>query len=394
MKDYADEKYYSETDKFNCVINNEVRYTDIPLTEDRTFVKSNGSEAAVYTSTGGTVTGMPKTVVTAAYSLNIGARKTAEKVFIEHGRGYRDDDIAFSLAVFTYGSGYNYTMHEAIVSAQMKLVILPLQILHLFPAVMSEFEVTFFLTVPTIYKKIVANKESAKFLFRSCRYAITVADTMPQSLRKEIESILPQDCLLFDIYAMTEFACVSAPSNSRPLTTGRYLIKDLSTNKFLGVGEKGELLIDSKHTMIEYLGEGDKSDAFIFIDGKKYLRSGDVGYIDGKGIFHFVDRIKRTEKIAGHSIFLAEIEEEISLVENVKDCTVARKKGKNNKVFLCAYLQTEDKTDFGKITEEIKERILSKLNKFCLPQKFVSVDKIVKTSVGKNDFKYYEALDD
>jgi fatty-acyl-CoA synthase len=217
---------------------------------------------------------------------------------------------------------------------------------------------------------------------------------MSGNLWEEVKNILPKDCLWVDIYTMTEILCILSPSNGKPISTGKFFIKDLDSDKFLGAGEKGELLIDSKHTMIEYLGEGEKSEAFVFIDGKKYLKSGDVGYIDGKGIFHFVDRIKRVEKIAGHSIFLTEIEAEINTVEGVENCIIARKKDDKNKVYLSAYLKLADKANFNSITKTIEKNILERINKYSLPKKFIVVEEIAKTQMGKNDFAYYEKLKD
>ncbi len=49
-------------------------------------------------------------------------------------------------------------------------------------------------------------------------------------------------------------------------------------------------------------------DAFIQIDGKRFLRTGDLAYIDDEGYFFFVDRLKRMINAAGFKVWPAEVE--------------------------------------------------------------------------------------
>jgi len=49
-------------------------------------------------------------------------------------------------------------------------------------------------------------------------------------------------------------------------------------------------------------------DAFIQIDGKRFLRTGDLAYIDDEGYYFFVDRLKRMINAAGFKVWPAEVE--------------------------------------------------------------------------------------
>ncbi|WP_456398651.1 AMP-binding enzyme [Palaeococcus sp. (in: euryarchaeotes)] len=55
-----------------------------------------------------------------------------------------------------------------------------------------------------------------------------------------------------------------------------------------------------------YLNRGDEG--FIKINGGKWLRSGDLGYIDEEGYHHLLDRIKEVIKYKGHTVAPAELE--------------------------------------------------------------------------------------
>jgi fatty-acyl-CoA synthase len=48
--------------------------------------------------------------------------------------------------------------------------------------------------------------------------------------------------------------------------------------------------------------------AFIELDGKRFLRTGDLGYVDDEGYFFLVDRLKRMINASGYKVWPAEIE--------------------------------------------------------------------------------------
>ena len=54
----------------------------------------------------------------------------------------------------------------------------------------------------------------------------------------------------------------------------------------------------------------DKSteDAFMTIDGKRFLRTGDLGRVDEEGYFFMVDRLKRMINASGYKVWPAEVE--------------------------------------------------------------------------------------
>jgi fatty-acyl-CoA synthase len=49
-------------------------------------------------------------------------------------------------------------------------------------------------------------------------------------------------------------------------------------------------------------------EAFVDIDGKRFLRSGDLGYVDADGYFVMADRLKRMINASGYKVWPAEVE--------------------------------------------------------------------------------------
>jgi fatty-acyl-CoA synthase len=86
-------------------------------------------------------------------------------------------------------------------------------------------------------------------------------------------------------------------------------IIDPETGRELATGEVGEIVICGPQVFAGYWRKpGLTEAAFTTIEGKRYFRSGDLGYVDEEGYYFLVDRLKRMINAAGLKIWPAEIE--------------------------------------------------------------------------------------
>ena len=61
--------------------------------------------------------------------------------------------------------------------------------------------------------------------------------------------------------------------------------------------------------MLEYWNNPKATaDSFLKRDGKRFLRTGDLGYMDEEGYFFMVDRLKRMINASGYKVWPAEVE--------------------------------------------------------------------------------------
>ncbi|GAC1581623.1 MAG: long-chain fatty acid--CoA ligase [Candidatus Elarobacter sp.] len=93
----------------------------------------------------------------------------------------------------------------------------------------------------------------------------------------------------------------------------------------LGPNETGEILIAGSQVMREYWKQPEATaEAFIERDGKRFLRTGDLGYIDDDGYFFLVDRVKRMINASGFKVWPAEVETKLFAHPAVKEaCVIA-----------------------------------------------------------------------
>jgi fatty-acyl-CoA synthase len=94
-----------------------------------------------------------------------------------------------------------------------------------------------------------------------------------------------------------------------PIQGTTSLIVDPDTLEPLPTGTPGEILIHGPQVFRGYWGRPDASAAaFVEIAGQRFLRTGDLGYVDDEGYFFMVDRLKRMINAAGYKVWPAEVE--------------------------------------------------------------------------------------
>ncbi len=85
----------------------------------------------------------------------------------------------------------------------------------------------------------------------------------------------------------------------------------------------GEIVIHGPQVFRGYWRDEAKTRAaFIEIDGRQFLRTGDLGYRDDEGYFHFTDRLKRMINASGYKVWPAEVEAIMYRHPEVRDCCI------------------------------------------------------------------------
>ena len=104
------------------------------------------------------------------------------------------------------------------------------------------------------------------------------------------------------------------------------IVDRMAPTKHLGYGEEntGELAVAGPGVMKEYLDRPEETaDTLIELDGKTWVLTGDIGYMDEFGRVVILDRKKQLIKYKGMSVFPKEVEELISGHEAVSEAAVA-----------------------------------------------------------------------
>ena len=161
-------------------------------------------------------------------------------------------------------------------------------------------------------------------------------------------------------------------------------IVDVSTLEELPVGEQGEIVINGPSVLKGYWGKPEETEkAFMELDSKKFLRTGDIGYMDEEGYFYVSDRLKRMINAAGFKVWPAEVESVLYRHPAVLEvCVVGVPDAERvENVKALVVLKPEA---IGKVTaEEIVKWSKEQMSAYKYPRLIEFVESLPKSGTGK-----------
>jgi long-chain acyl-CoA synthetase len=158
------------------------------------------------------------------------------------------------------------------------------------------------------------------------------------------------------------------------------------TQETVPCGEVGEICITGPTLMLGYADNPEETAQALqtHSDGRVWLHTGDLGFMDEDGFVYFKQRLKRMIVSSGYSIYPSQIENVIDAHEKVlTSCVIGVPDPyKMQKVKAFVVLR-----DGAEPTEEIKQSILEHCKKniaiYAMPCEFEFRDALPKTLVGK-----------
>ncbi|UCC18597.1 MAG: AMP-binding protein [Promethearchaeota archaeon] len=159
----------------------------------------------------------------------------------------------------------------------------------------------------------------------------------------------------------------------------------LSGSKY-GEENTGEICVCGPQVMKEYLNQPEESaDTLKKWDGRTWLLTGDIGFMSEDGTIAIRDRKKQLIKVAGHSVFPAEVETMLMSHEAVSEAAVAGLPDPKGKVGEITKAWVSLKQGYeGKITgEELIAWTEKNMTKWKCPAIIDIIDEIPKNILGK-----------
>lgn len=159
-------------------------------------------------------------------------------------------------------------------------------------------------------------------------------------------------------------------------------IIDPDTHRELAVGEIGEIVINGPQVFQGYWRDEEKTRAaFIEIDGKHFLRTGDLGHVDDEGFFFFTDRLKRMINASGYKVWPAEIEAMMYRHQEVRDCCIVGASDPYRGETVKAIVVRKEGSKL--LADELIAWARTQMAAYKVPRMVQFVDSLPKTATGK-----------
>jgi len=153
-----------------------------------------------------------------------------------------------------------------------------------------------------------------------------------------------------------------------------------------GVEHTGEICVAGPHIMLGYLGvQSEQEDNLKMWNGKRWLLTGDIGFMDEHGFCEIRDRKKSLIKVSGHSVFPKEVEDLMGHHPMIDEVAVAGLPDESSGEKVKAWIVLKKGYKVGKNVEidDIKKWCMENMAKWKSPRLIEVVRKLPVSMTGK-----------
>ena len=362
------------------------------------FVKRGMNDPAVILHSGGT-SGTPKSIVLSNGNINVVPNQAHVAL-----PDINDKDSMLGILPMFHCFGLVECVHYPLTTG-LELILVPRFDASRFDKLLRKYRPTFIAGVPTLFEALLKNKHMDDIDLSNVKYIVSGGDSLNEERNKRVNDFLKEHGSVKGIvqgYGMTETGggCIFSTTNSYtlgsvgiPLPSNDLRIIDPETHQEVKTGQVGEIQISGPSVMLGYLNNEEETAKVIEIDkdGRKWVHTGDLGYINKNGCLFFVQRLKRLIISSGYNVYPSHIEEILNKHEYIlNSCVVGIPHPYKVQVPKAYIVLKSDYHDTSKVRNEIKDYLEKNLAKYMIPKEYVFRETLPKTMIGKVDYKKLE----
>ncbi|ASL48416.1 Long-chain-fatty-acid--CoA ligase [Burkholderia sp. AD24] len=225
------------------------------------------------------------------------------------------DGVYLSVLPLFHVTGMQGGMNAAIYSGAT-IVLMPRWDRETAAQCMQRYRVTAWQSISTMMVDFLSNPKLGDYDLSSLSGARGGGAAMPDAIAKKLKALTGLDYV--EGYGMTETIAgthINPPHRPKAQCLGIPVfdvdsrVIDPASLQELPQGETGEIVVNAPQVMQGYWRNPKATEeAFVELDGKRFLRTGDLGHIDEDGYFFMTDRLKRMINASGYKVWPAEVE--------------------------------------------------------------------------------------
>ncbi len=367
--------------------------TEIPELPEG-FTPADGNSEIIFTTSG--TTGEKKYVRHAAKTLNRNVYFN-EYFFDFASPGY--SSIVTFMPIFVC-LGFAGSVHMPLFYG-MKLHIHMTYDLRKIPKIIMQVRPNIFIGSIGYWERVISSKYAKNGDLSFMKFAMVSGEKCESERLLEINDFLEKRgsmTKLLAAYGMTELTVISMqwPDAYNPDSVGKpfpgvdVIIVEPGTEKELPINETGEICVSSPCMTLGYFGNEEGTKALIkqHSDGKSWVHSGDLGYIDSEGYLYIVDRLKNMHvSISGTKVFLSTIDTAVMRCADVESCAAVSVKNDDRRDIkgIILYVKPGPGRNTAKLRKEVKNICLTEIPTYLIPDKIVFINDMPVTASGKVD---------
>jgi fatty-acyl-CoA synthase len=304
--------------------------------------------------------------------------------------GMAADSVALDTAPLFHVTGMQHSMNAPIF-AGASIVLLPRWDPEVAAYMIERYGCTHWANVPTMVVDLLAHPATAGRDLSSLQNVFGGGASMPEAVAQKLFELCGIEYM--EAYGMTETISqthMNPPGHLRKQCLGiptfdtESLIIDPETLAPLGPNQQGEIVSHGPQLFQGYWNNAEATAATcVDIDGKRFLRTGDLGYRDDDGYFYIADRLKRMINAAGYKVWPAEVEATLYKHPDIKEAAVVSapdaRRGETVKAFIVLKPEATGRVS----AEQIIEWARAHMAAYKVPRMVELIDALPRSGTGK-----------
>lgn len=308
--------------------------------------------------------------------------------------GLGADDVMTGFMPLFHVAGMQGSMNSAIVSGAA-LLLMARWDKDLLPDLFETHGVTFWNAAPTMIVDVLASAGFRDRCFAKLKVLTGGGAAMPTAVAERLKGRFGLDFV--EGYGMTE---TMSPTHLNPVaapkrqclgiavheTDARVIDPDSLTE--LDDNVVGEIVVHGPQVLQGYWNRPQaNAESFLELAGKRFLRTGDLGYRDADGYFFAVDRLKRMINVSGFKVWPAEVEAAMYQHRAVRECCIVSAPDAYRGETVKALVVLDEAARAGISPGDLVSWARGAMASYKAPRSVVFVDALPRTASNKVDWR-------
>jgi fatty-acyl-CoA synthase len=307
-----------------------------------------------------------------------------------HWRGARPRSVVLSALPMFHVTGMQAGMNSPIHTGAT-IVLLSRWDRHCAGLQIERAKITTWSAITTMLVDFLSDPRLGEYDLSSLEVLGGGGAAMPEALARKLEEVIGLPFI--EGYGLSETMApthINPPQRPKrqcagiPFFNTDARVIDFETGKELEAGEVGEIIVHGPQVFQGYWQQPEATvQAFLSHDGKRFFRTGDLGYYDEEGYFFITDRLKRMINAAGFKVWPAEVEAMLYAHPAIQEaCVIAARdayRGETVKAVVVLKKEEREKVQPEDITAWARDNMAA----FKVPRLVEFVEQLPKTATGK-----------
>lgn len=259
----------------------------------------------------------------------------------------------------------------------------------------EKYGVTFWNAAPTMIVDVLASPSFSDRTFAKLTTLTGGGSAMPAAVAKTLQERF--NLTFVEGYGMTETIApthINPPKRAKPQCLGIPIFEtyssvvDPETMAELPDNTIGEILVSGPQVMLGYWNHPEAdAESFVMLDGRRFFRTGDLGYRDDDGYYFAVDRLKRMINVSGYKVWPAECEAKLYEHPAIQECCVVSAPDGYRGETVRAFVVLKAERSTGLTEDDIIEWARGVMSAYKVPRSVVFVSSLPRSGSNKIDWR-------